>query len=238
MRRRNEGPGTEPESQDVERATGSTGSGSYAQSSSGATSTGMQGTGGPYQQQGTYQQGTQGSQTTSYGRGTAPQAGYGPSEVGYYDRAAMHRHGGGLAILAGSLAFLQGLAYIIMGSFYHYTVSGYAYRWNLHGWGWTLLILGALLFAGGVSTLLGLKGARHVAGAIAVITAVVAFITIFYSVIWGIVVLAACAFAANALFMDRGYYGAGAGGAGYDVGQSYQGEEAMSGQGQGSHRRM
>lgn len=235
MRRRQEGPGdNRPESQDMERDTGATGSGSYAQSSTGATSTGMPESGGTYQQQG-----SQGG-TTGYGRGTAPQGGYGtPRGSGYYGQPPISRHGGGLAILAGSLAFLQGLAYVIRSHYFRFHVTGYAYSWNLHGWGWTLLILGALLFAGGVSTLLGLKGSREVAGAIAVILAVVAFITIFYSFIWGIAVLAASGFAASSLLMHREDYGVGAGGAGYGAaGQGYQGEDVMAGQGQSTHRRF
>ncbi len=193
---------------------------------------------GSYQQGGTYQQ--QGGQMEPYGRGQD----YGTS--GDYGRPTPSRHGAGLAILAGSLAFLEGLAFVIRGHYYRYTVAGYAYRWTLHGWGWVLLILGAILVAAGVSHLLGIKGSRHFAAAVAVITAVVAFLTIFYSVIWGILVLAVSAFAAHALLSQRDdeRYGAGGGSAGYGGSagqQSYQGtsqrDEAMAGQG-GSHRRM
>jgi hypothetical protein len=148
-----------------------------------------------------------------------------------------------LAILAGALAFLEGLAFVIRSHYYH-ALPGYAYRWNVHGWGWVLLILGAILFAAGVSHFLDIKGSRQFAAAMAVLTAVVAFLTIFYSVVWGIVVLAACAIAANSLLSDRGmkgYYpvetGYGAGGQGYEsTSQGREGDEAVS-RGQGSHRR-
>jgi hypothetical protein len=135
----------------------------------------------------------------------------------------------------------MGLAFVIRAGFYHATVAGYAYRWSLHGWGWVLLVLGAVLVAGGVSNLLGIKGSRQFTAAIAVITAVIAFLTIFYSLAWSIVVVAACAFAAHDLLIDGGRderadtMGYGAGGESY--GSMGQGErqEAVS-QGKRSHR--
>jgi hypothetical protein len=265
MRRRNEGPGaSQPESQDMERSSSATGSGTYTTSSSGATGSSMQEQGGTNQQGtsqqgGVYQQGgPRTGSTTSYGQSAAPapQGSYGTSGSGGHGFTS--RQGAGLALLAGSLAFLQGLAFVIRSAFYHFSVAGYAYRWNLHGWGWTLLILGALLFAGGVSVLLGLKGARQVAGVIAIITAAIAFITIFYSVIWGIVVLAASGFAARELmhhqrsasefgvgdgygaggqnYQQQGYQQQGYQQQGYPQ-QGYQ-DDTMAGQGQGSRRRF
>jgi len=194
----------------MERMAGTTGSGT------GATSAGMQDTG-------TYQQPARPAEYGTYG----------------YDRPAPSRSGAALSILAGALAFLQGLAFVIRASYYH-GLPGYAYRWNLHGWGWVLLVLGALLFAGGVSNYLGIKGSRQFAAAMAVITAVVAFLVIFYSVVWSIVVVAACAFAANSLLSDRGMeadrmgYGAGGQAAG-DMSRGGERESAMS-KGQRSHR--
>jgi hypothetical protein len=240
MRREEGSSGSQGNREDMERMAGSTGA-------TGATSTGMQDTGSTtYQQQGYPQQpgyqepGTRTQASASYGQAPARGADYGPSGSG---RPATSRHGSALSILAGALAFLEGLAFVIRSHFYNNAVAGsagYVYRWNLHGWGWTLLILGALLIAGGVSHLLGIKGSRHFAAAIAVITAVVAFITIFYSVIWGIVVVAACAFAAHSLLSDRSReesYGDeryGAGGQSYgSTGQAPERQEAMS-QGQRS----
>jgi hypothetical protein len=208
MRRRQEGPRSPAEPQDMDRVTGTTGSGNDQPGpgrATGATGSGVQDTGTGYQP-GTrgetgYQPGARGE--TGYGRGTAPAP---PGEYrrsGYDTRPAHSRHGAALSILAGSLAFLEGLAFVIRSHFYR-GLPGYAYRWSLHGWGWVLLILGVLLFAGGVSHLLGIKGSRHFAAIVAVITAVVAFITLFYSIVWGIVVLAACGFAAHSLLSDRG----------------------------------
>lgn len=243
MRRRSQGTeNSQAEAQDVDRSAGDTGS---TGSATGATSAGMQGTGSTYQQQTggvPQQQGSRTEATTGYGRGQAsqPAADYGRS--GSRGVPATSRHGAALSILAGALAFLEGLAFIIRSHFYP-AVPGYAYRWNLHGWGWVLLILGALLLAGGVSHFLRIKGSRHFTAAIAVITAVVAFITLFYSVVWGIIVLAASGFAAYSLLSDRREqrYAAGNGGArgeGYEGGsQRGSDDEAMLSQGGRSSRR-
>jgi hypothetical protein len=235
MRRDEGSSGSQANREDMERMAGGSGA-------TGATSTGMQDTGGTtYQQQGYPQQGypQQGYQQQS-GQAAARREGYGPSG---YSRPAPSRRGAGLSILAGALAFLMGLSFVIRAGFYHATVVGYAYRWTLHGWGWVLLVLGAILVAGGVSILLGIKGSRQFTAAIAVITAVIAFLTIFYSVVWSIVVVAACAFAAHDLLIDRGgderadAMGYGQGQAYYgDVGQGDQRQQAMSGQAKGSHR--
>jgi hypothetical protein len=189
------------------------------------------------------QQGTRGQMGT-YGQGPAP-AGSADYRTSGYGQRAPSRHGAGLAILAGALAFLEGLAFVIRSHYYH-TVPGYAYAWTLHGWGWTLLILGALLLAGGVSHLLGIKGSRNFTAAIAILTAVVAFLTIWYSVIWGIVVVAASAFAAHGLLSDGGWerqpgemgYGGEYGSEGETyagTSQGRAGDEAMS-QGKQSRR--
>jgi hypothetical protein len=230
MRRRHEGPRSQAEPQDMDRVTGATGSDDDQPGSgraTGATGTGMQDTGTAYQP------GARTETAGGYGRGTAPAP---PAEYrrpGYDGMPSHSRHGAALSILAGSLAFLEGLAFVIRSHFYR-GLPGYAYRWTLHGWGWVLLILGVLLFAGGVSHLLGIKGSRHFAAIVAVITAVVAFITLFYSIVWGIVVLAACGFAAHSLLSDRGMRerdAAGPGSGSYGAG----GEEAMR-RGERSHR--
>jgi hypothetical protein len=215
----------------MERVTGATGSGNDQPGSvgaTGATGRGMQDTGTAYQP------GARMETAAGHDRGTAPAPPAEYRRTGYDGMPAHSRHGAALSILAGSLAFLEGLAFVIRSHFYH-GLPGYAYRWTLHGWGWVLLILGVLLFAGGVSHLLGIKGSRHFAAIVAVITAVVAFITLFYSVVWGIVVLAACGFAAHSLLSDRGMRereAAGTGPGGYGA----RGDEAMAGRGERSHR--
>jgi hypothetical protein len=231
MRRRQEGPGSQHEPRDMERVTGATGSGNDQPGSvgaTGATGSGMQDTGTAYQP------GARAETAAGRGRGTAPAPPAQYRRSGYDGMPGHSRHGAALSILAGSLAFLEGLAFVIRSHFYR-GLPGYAYRWTLHGWGWVLLILGVLLFAGGVSHLLGIKGSRHFAAIVAVITAVVAFITLFYSIVWGIVVLAACGFAAHSLLSDRGMRErdvAGTGSGSYGAG----GEEAVARRGERSHR--
>jgi hypothetical protein len=218
MRREEDPSGSQANREDMERMAG-------ARGATGATSAGMQDTGSTTYQQSGYQQ-------PGYGQAPAPSAEYGTSG---YGRPTTSRPGAALSILAGALAFLEGLAFVIRSHFYP-AVPGYAYRWTLHGWGWTLLVLGALLFAGGVSHLLGIKGSRQFTAAMAVITAVVAFLLIFYSVVWSIVVVGACVFAAQSLLSDRGRQDRyGAGGQSYgSMGQDER-QEAMS-QGKHSHR--
>jgi hypothetical protein len=229
MRRRQEGPRSPAEPQDMERVTGAAGPGNDQPGSrgvTGSTGSGMQDTGIPYQ--------PGAREDTGYGRGTAPAPPGDHRRSGFDDRPVHSRHGAALSILAGSLAFLEGLAFVIRSHFYR-GLPGYAYRWSLHGWGWVLLILGVLLFAGGVSHLLGIKGSRHFAAIVAVITAVVAFITLFYSIVWGIVVLAACGFAAHSLLSDRGLRERDDAGAGYGN-YGARGEEPMARRGERSHR--
>jgi hypothetical protein len=205
---------------------------------------------GPYQQPGQYQQGQyqQGTyqQPGQYQQAPAPYAqGGAPAEYrqSAYSRPEPSNHGAGLAILAGALAFLEGLAFVIRSNYFHTATSGYAYRWYLHGWGWVLLVLGAILIAGGVSHLLGIKGSGKVTAVVAILTAVVAFITLFYSVVWGIVVIAVSAWAAHNLLSHRDTeerYPAGTSDMGYGAqGQGYGtmsqpggSQEAMS---QGRH---
>jgi hypothetical protein len=222
------------------RATRDTGTGNVLPNSTSgatdATGAGMQDRGTGYQQPGGRTE-----TGTGYDRGTGAVSPADDRRSGYYGGPARGRHGAALSILAGSLAFLEGLAFVIRSHFYH-GLPGYAYRWTLHGWGWVLLILGVLLFAGGVSHLLGIRGSRHFAAVVAVITAVVAFITLFYSIVWGIVVLAACGFAAHSLLSDRGMEGRDAAAGGYGPrGERYQGdggEESMARHGERSHRRI
>jgi hypothetical protein len=116
--------------------------------------------------------------------------------------------GGVISIVAGAIAFLAGLSAVVKQSFYH-ALPGYAYRWNVRGWGWVLLILGGLLLAAGVSHLLGIKMARAVGVGLAVLTAIVGFLFLAYTPIWGTIVVALSVFAIWGLLRsDRGDVGA------------------------------
>ena len=97
--------------------------------------------------------------------------------------------GGIISIVAGAVAFLAGLSAVVKQSFYH-ALPGYAYRWNVRAWGWVLLILGGLLLAAGVSRMLGIPMARAVGVGLAVLTAVIGFLFLAYTPIWGTIVVA------------------------------------------------
>jgi hypothetical protein len=228
MRRRQEGTsGSQAEQQDMERMSGTGQTSSSTGSTTGASSSGVQDTGGTtYQQQGYppqqggYQQG--GAQTASHSQG-APARREDHGGGADYGRSLPSRHGSALAIIAGTLAFLEGLAFAIRSSHYPSQV-GYLYRWHLHDWGIVLMVLGALLIGAGVSHLLGIPRSRHVAAGLAVLTAVVAFLTIFYSIIWGIAVLAASGFAAYSLLSSRDREFPAGNGPGAYEGQTYGGQ--------------
>jgi hypothetical protein len=157
---------------------------------------------------------TESSTTYARSTGTSPgrrASGGGDSDMG---RGGM---GGVLSMLAGLLAFFYGLALVVRTSFYP-SLPGYAYRWTLHGWGWTLLVLGALLFAAGAISLLGMSFGRILGAGLAVLTAIAGFLALAYSPIWGILIVALSVVAIwGLLHRDAGAdanggYGAGAGG--------------------------
>ncbi len=137
------------------------------------------------------------TESTSYARGTAQPA-YG--EAGREETIERTGLGGGLSMLAGLLAFLFGLAMVIRPLFYH-VLPGYAYEFgtNGHAWGWTLVGLGIVLFCAGACYTLGLPFSRAAATALAVLTAVGAFLALAYSPIWGFIVVAICIVALWAL---------------------------------------
>jgi len=96
---------------------------------------------------------------------------------------------GFLLILNGIWGFLVGLAAIIRGGFF-VVHHGYAYTWSTTGWGWLQLILGCVLFAAGVSVLLGMLWARILGAVLAGFSAIASFMFIPYYPIWSIVVIA------------------------------------------------
>jgi hypothetical protein len=174
--------------------------------------------------------------TTTYARSTGTSAGRqasgGGGSSGDIGRVGM---GGVLSMLAGLLAFFAGLALVVRTSFYT-ALPGYAYRWTIHGWGWTLLVLGALLFAAGATYLLGMSFGRIAAVGLAVLTAIVGFLTLPYSPIWGILIVALSVAAIFGLLRRDagddadGGYGAGYGGSygeRYSEGSMGTGSETM-----------
>lgn len=172
-------------------------------STTGATSTGM------HDQPTTTRTGT----TTTYARetGSPTRASYGSGRTSLGSESM--GLGGVISMVAGAIAFLAGLSAVIKQSFYH-AQPGYAYRWTIYSWGWVLLVLGGLLFAAGTTYLLGMSFARIAAVALAVCTAVVGFIFLVYTPVWGVVVVALSVIAIWGLLRDGGV-SAGRGG-GYE----------------------
>lgn len=128
------------------------------------------------------------STTARYDQGAAPTPGHRTSgQAGAPSAAGMM--GGVLAVVAGLLTFLAGLAAVVRQHFYP-ALPGYAYRLNVHAWGWILLVLGVLLFAAGVSALLGMAVGRAVGIGLAVLTAVAGFMFLAYTPVWGVIIVA------------------------------------------------
>jgi hypothetical protein len=127
---------------------------------------------------------TAGPAAGGYQRGAEPSAAYRGVAAGGDIPAA-----GVTSILAGLLTFLAGLAAVVRWQFFA-TLPGYAYSWNVRNWGIILIVLGALLFAAGACTLLGMGWARAVGAGLAVLTAVAGFLFLAYTPIWGVIIVA------------------------------------------------
>jgi hypothetical protein len=136
------------------------------------------------------------SETTSYGRETAPPPGY--ATAGRPETIEHTGLGGVTSILAGMLAFLAGLALVVRNHFYP-PLPGYAYHLPVDSWGWVLVALGILLFAAGSSHLLGLPFSRVAAIGFAVLTAIAGFMALPYTPLWSILIVALSALAIWAL---------------------------------------
>ena len=95
----------------------------------------------------------------------------------------------------------------------------------MHGWGWVLLVLGALLFAAGAIYLLGMGFGKLAAVGLAVLTAVVGFLFLPYTPIWGTIVVALSALSIWACLRDdsSGRAADGGAGSGYGYGESSMG---------------
>jgi len=190
--------GAQPPQQPAGNVSGTSGS------ATGATSSSMH-------DQPTTRTGTTTTTATPRARDSGTSAGYESGGAGA--RTSTGGLGGVVAMVAGLLAFFTGLSAVVKQSFYP-ALPGYAYRWNVHGWGWVLLVLGALLFAAGATYLLGMSFGRIAAVALAVITAVVGFLFLAYTPVWGAIVVALSVIAIWGLLRDDSG-GAAAGRGGY-----------------------
>jgi len=130
------------------------------------------------------------STTTTYQRGTQPGMGYQEGGERHEETGA----GGVFAVVAGLLTFLWGLSMVVRRHFYH-AATGYAYHFTVLGWGWILLVLGVLLFAAGATHMLGMSFGRLVGIGLAVLVAIAGFLSLIYTPVWGIIVVALAALA-------------------------------------------
>jgi hypothetical protein len=202
-------PAGEQPTQPVSDTSGTSGTPGTSGSATGATGASMHDQ--PTTRTGSAATGT----TTSYARGTGTSAGYarGRSDTDMGDAGL----GGVISMVAGLLAFFTGLSAVVKQSFFT-SLPDYAYRWNVHGWGWVLLVLGALLFAAGAIQLLGMGFGKLAAVGLAVLTAVVGFLFLPYTPIWGTIVVALSAFAIWASLRDGSSVRDADGGSGYGSG--------------------
>jgi hypothetical protein len=109
---------------------------------------------------------------------------------------------GVLMILSGVYGFLAGLAMVIKGGFF-VSPSGYAYFWTTRGWGWAELILGAVVFLGGVCVMLGMTWARVLGVFLATLSAIGSFMVLPWYPIWSIILIAVDVFIIWALLAYR-----------------------------------
>jgi hypothetical protein len=96
---------------------------------------------------------------------------------------------GFLLILNGLYGFLVGLAAVIRGGFFAFH-GGYAYHWSISSWGWLQLALGVVIFAAGVSILLGMLWARILGAVLAGFSAIANFMFLPYYPVWATIVIA------------------------------------------------
>jgi hypothetical protein len=111
------------------------------------------------------------------------EGGISPASVGGMLLAAV------LMIFSGLIAFFDGIVGIIHGTFFP-RVSNYAFAIGPTGRGIVNLILGALIFAAGVSLLLGMLWARVVGILLAVLIGIYNFLILPWYPIWAIILIA------------------------------------------------
>jgi hypothetical protein len=108
---------------------------------------------------------------------------YSPAGVGGMMLAAV------LMVFSGLITFFDGIVGIVHGTFFP-TVSNYAFTIGPTGRGIVNLILGALIFAAGVSLMLGMFWARVVGIVLAVFIGIYNFLILPWYPIWSIILIA------------------------------------------------
>jgi len=94
-----------------------------------------------------------------------------------------------LMIFSGLVTFFYGIVGVIHGTFFT-TVPNYVFQFSARGRGIVDLVLGAVIFAAGVSLLLGMMWARIVGVVLAVLSGIANFLFLPWYPIWAIIVIA------------------------------------------------
>jgi hypothetical protein len=96
-----------------------------------------------------------------------------------------------MLLLSGAWNFLEGLAALVGGGgAFFATLPTYVYNLSVSGWGWFHLGVGIAVFVAGAALFMDRLWARAAGIALAVISALVNFITIPYLPVWSVVVIA------------------------------------------------
>jgi hypothetical protein len=95
-----------------------------------------------------------------------------------------------MLLLSGAFSFLEGLAALLKGGAFFITLPNYAYNLPVSGWGWFRLGVGVAVFLAGAALFMDRIWARALGVAVAVVSAVVNFVSIPFSPTWSIVVIA------------------------------------------------
>jgi len=132
--------------------------------------------------------GTSGYERTGAHRGTTYE------ETAYEGEVSPARAGGMmlaavLMVFSGLVTFFDGIVGIVNGTFYP-TVSNYAFNFGPTGRGIVNMALGAVIFAAGVSLLLGMLWARIVGIVLAAMIGVYNFLILPWYPIWSIILVA------------------------------------------------
>jgi hypothetical protein len=127
-------------------------------------------------------------------RAAEPTEDYAARTAAYQERGSVGvGFGRGLAgfllILNGLYGFLIGLAAVIRGGFFAFH-GAYAYHWSISSWGWLQLALGVVIFAAGVSILLGMLWARILGAVLAGFSTIANFMFLPYYPVWATIVIA------------------------------------------------
>jgi hypothetical protein len=95
---------------------------------------------------------------------------------------------GCMMLMMACFDFFQGLAAVIKGDFY-VVVPNYAFNVDTTAWGWIHMLLGIVVAAAGVFLFFGKMWARIIAIIVALVSAVVNFLSIPYYPIWSILIV-------------------------------------------------